>query len=167
MLEAFRDSKERTTILLKPLISEADLKRLDDDGIFKVKYFFRSKIITNIIREWIELKDTWILGTIIFESWFFSSFTCSCQRCLAPCFYWNLEKCLPNLWKFSFFPRFNYSFSFSIFRRLPRFFGHIWIKATRHIIIRQALDCFAYFIHGSILNRVAMSRIWSLTILQT
>lgn len=58
MLEAFRDSKERTTILLKPLISEADLKRLDDDGIFKVKYFFRSKIITNIIREWIELKDT-------------------------------------------------------------------------------------------------------------
>ncbi|VDK66335.1 unnamed protein product [Onchocerca ochengi] len=30
-----RDSKERTIILLKPMISEADLKRLDDDEIFK------------------------------------------------------------------------------------------------------------------------------------
>ncbi|KAM3722002.1 Protein pad-1 [Dirofilaria immitis] len=30
-----RDNKERTTILLKPLISETDLKRLDDDEIFK------------------------------------------------------------------------------------------------------------------------------------
>lgn len=30
-----RDSKERTTILLKPLLSEADLKLLDDDDIFK------------------------------------------------------------------------------------------------------------------------------------
>ncbi|VDK86235.1 unnamed protein product [Litomosoides sigmodontis] len=30
-----KDNKERTIILLKPLISEADLKRLDDDEIFK------------------------------------------------------------------------------------------------------------------------------------